>query len=88
MSNRVANGAAIRAIRQVRGMSLRELATATGHNRGHISRVERGAIGSEAFAHNVSVALGCSFEAVTVAAAARDAARLPYVETGPTVIAQ
>ena len=87
MSKRAANGSAIRAIREAKGLSLRQLAAVAGHNPGHLSRVERGALGSERFAANVAQALGCSLEAVTVATAVRDAARLPYVADGPAVVA-
>lgn len=39
------NGSAIRALREAREMSLRELARQTGRCRGHLSRIERGIAG-------------------------------------------
>ncbi|WP_147472821.1 XRE family transcriptional regulator [Streptomyces triticirhizae] len=52
------NGTAIRAIRVVRRMSLRELARLTGLDRGHLSRLERGMAGaSEASLHRIALAL-------------------------------
>ncbi|MEV5939889.1 helix-turn-helix transcriptional regulator [Streptomyces sp. NPDC051994] len=38
------NGTAIRAIRRAQNMSLRAMQTATGLNRGYLSRLERGLI--------------------------------------------
>ena len=65
-----ANGAAIRAIREARGISLRSLATEVGFNPGHLSRVERGLHGgSELFVHEVARALGVTASALTKAAA-------------------
>ncbi len=73
MSNqapRQANGPAIRAIRQAAGVSLRTLAQLAGHDRGHLSRVERGAVGSVKLAADVAAVLSCTVEAVTVERAA------------------
>lgn len=42
MTNGKANGAAIRAIREARGKSIREMATGTGYDRGALSKVETG----------------------------------------------
>ena len=71
MSTRsIANGAAIRAIREARGISLRSLATEVGYNPGHLSRVERGLHGgSEFFVHEVARALSVTPSALTKAAA-------------------
>jgi transcriptional regulator with XRE-family HTH domain len=66
----IANGAAIRAIREARGITLRGLATETGYNAGHLSRVERGLHGgSELFVREVARALGVADSALTKAAA-------------------
>jgi transcriptional regulator with XRE-family HTH domain len=73
MSNRVsrqANGPAIRAIRVAKGVSLRTLAQRTGYNRGHLSRVERGHVGTERLAVTVAKALEVAPAAVTQAVAA------------------
>ncbi|WP_281290743.1 helix-turn-helix domain-containing protein [Streptomyces sedi] len=52
------NGTAIRAIRVVRRMSLRQLARLTDLDRGHISRLERGLAGaSEASLHRIATVL-------------------------------
>lgn len=52
------NGTAIRAIRVVRRISLRELARLTGLDRGHLSRLERGLAGaSEGSLHRIATAL-------------------------------
>ncbi|UED83103.1 helix-turn-helix domain-containing protein [Streptomyces profundus] len=53
------NGTAIRAIRTVRRLSLRDLARLTGLDRGHLSRLERGLAGaSEVTLQRIASTLG------------------------------
>lgn len=60
------NSEAIRAIRQAKGISLRQLAHAAGRHRSFVSRVERGLAGaSEESLRRLAAALAVSPEAIT-----------------------
>lgn len=60
------NGTAIRAIRESKGISLRQLAGATGLHRSFISRVERGLSNASADSlRGIAAALAVSTKAIT-----------------------
>jgi len=60
------NGDAIRALREARGLGLRQLSRLTGRDRAHLSRIERGlaGAGSETVSR-IAGALGVTEEAIT-----------------------
>lgn len=66
MQNRRLNGAAVKALREALGISLRTLATDVDRNAGFLSRVERG-IDQASPATQVAIAkrLGVSLDAIT-----------------------
>jgi transcriptional regulator with XRE-family HTH domain len=60
------NGTAMRAIREAKGISLRQLAGATGLHRSFISRVERGLSGAgDDSLRGIAAALAVSTKAIT-----------------------
>ncbi|MFI9598854.1 helix-turn-helix domain-containing protein [Streptomyces sp. NPDC052043] len=61
------SGTAIRAIRNGQNLGLRELATRTGLDRGHLSRIERGEVCNPAShtIHRIADALKVPVDAIT-----------------------
>jgi transcriptional regulator with XRE-family HTH domain len=59
------NGTSIRSFRQVRKLSIRDLAVQTGRDRGHLSRIERGKAGaSEDTLRSIAAALSVPVAAI------------------------
>lgn len=66
MSNRIAHGPGIRAIREALGISLRQFATDLGISPGHVSLVEQGKRpASDSLIASMARRLGVSVDAIT-----------------------